>query len=430
MTSYPRGTDWRSILLLIFSLGVIVLAVSAAIGTLLLLALDESILPEFQRNDVSPLATILTASGLVVVGALLIPGAWLSLQRLRGRETRLFSLPPLRPWGWILIPSLWALSMVTATIFHNVRGAGWFVPLLHVLSIGLPIYVVIHIAVNGISLGSSQRAWGVFGIGMTLSPFLAVIAEFIIILFVVVIVGIYLGLNPEKALDIQRIASQIENAPDLESVLALVGPLINHPLVLIGALTFLSFLVPIFEEAFKSAGVWLVADRLASPAQGFALGILSGAGFAIAESLFASITPDDTWALTLSMRAISGSMHMLASGLIGWGIAHACLEKRYLRLAGMTLLAMSLHGAWNAGAVLTVAGGLRVMLTMPDFDILGTLLVLGGAGLLFMLMTGMFVALFVINGKLRITSTPTRPTATLFLSLSTGEKGRGKGGGR
>jgi RsiW-degrading membrane proteinase PrsW (M82 family) len=153
-----------------------------------------------------------------------------------------------------------------------------------------------------------------------------------------------------------------------------------------------------------------VANRIQTPAQGFALGALSGAGFALAESLSASLTADDTWAVTLSVRAISGSMHMLASGLVGWGIAWASLEKRYFRFIGMLLLAILLHSVWNAGAVFSVWGGLRVMLAMPGVDVLGTILAAGGMGLLFFLMTGMFVAIFILNRRFRApTPSPLAP---------------------
>lgn len=406
MDSQSHNADWRSILLLIFSLSVTLMMVLAGIATLLLLVLNESVLSNAPGMNASPLVTILTASGMIVIGILLLPVAWTSLQRLRGMDARVMNFPALRPWLWIAIPALWVLAMILASLFYDVRGAGLFVPLLHILSVGLPIYLVLRIAVNRIPLGSSQRAWGVFGVGVTVSPFLAVIAEFTVIGLGLIGLFVYLGMHPEMAFDIERIASQLENAPDLESLLVLVGPLINNPLSLISALAFLSFFVPIFEETCKSVGVWLVVDKLVSPAQGFALGVVSGAGFALAESLFASITPDSTWALTLAMRAFSGSMHMLATGLVGWGIASARLEKRYWRLVGMILLAMSLHGVWNAGAILTVAGGLRVILAMPEMDALGILFGMAGVGVLFLLMVGMFVALFLINGKLR---TPPKP---------------------
>ena len=406
MDAEPHGTDWRSILLLTFSLGVAVLAILTAIGTLLVLFLNASILYRLQGMNASPLVTILMASALFAMGLLLLPVAWFSWQRLRGQEAHPFSFPPIKPWAWILIPGLWVFAMVAATVFYDARGAGWFVPFLHFFSIGFPIYLVIRIAVNRIPLGSSQRAWGVFGVGMTVGPFLAIIAELSVVVFVLVIVGAYMGLNPEIAFDLQRLAAQIDRAPDMESLLTLVGPYINNPLALIGALALLSVFVPIIEETFKSLGVWLVVDRLSSPAQGFAMGVLSGAGFALAESLFASITPDSAWVMTLSMRAVSGSMHMLVTGLVGWGIAYARLEKRYLRLVSMMLLAIFLHGTWNSGAVLTVAGGLRFMLAATDFDVMGGILMLSGIGLLFVLIAGVIVTLFIINAKLRPRTQP------------------------
>jgi len=401
MESQPRGTDWRSILLLVFSVGIIELTIFSAIGTLLVLFLGESVFPKLQEMNTSPLVTILMANALFFIGVLLMPTAWLSLKHLRGGEIRAFKFAPLQPWAWILIIGLWGLAITTATIFYDAPLAGWYVPFLHFLSIGLPIYFVIRIAANRIPLGSTQRAWGVFGIGLTFSPFLAIIAELIVMAFGLILIGFFMGFRPGMIADLQRLATQIDQAPDMDVLLTQLGPSLNNPLALIGALTLLSFFVPIIEETCKSLGIWAVADRLVSPAQGFAMGVLSGAGFALAESLFGSITPDSAWAVTLAMRAVSGSMHMLASGLVGWGIASARLEKRYFKLAGATLLAMFLHGAWNAGAVFTVAGGLRFMLAASGFDVIGTLLMLAGIGLLFTLIAAVVVALFMINAKLR-----------------------------
>ena len=403
MDSQPRGSDWRAILLLIFSLSGALLAVSAAIGSLVLMAVNESMLQEVAP---SPLANILTASTMIAIGLLLLPVAWLSLGRLRGREFEMFSFPPLRPWTWVILPAFWLLITTLATLFHDSPGASWFAPFLHFFAIAIPLYVIVRIGINRIPLGSSLRAWGVFGSGMTLSPALSVIAEGIVVIFGLIVFGVYLGLNPAKVFDIERLVNQIQQAPDMESLVFLAEPFLKNPLTLLIALVLLSIFVPVIEEIFKSVGVWLVADRFNTPAQGFALGVLSGAGFALAESLFASVTADDTWALTLAMRAISSAMHMLAAGLVGWGIAYARLEKRYLRLFGMMFLAMLLHGAWNAGAVFTTAGGVGIILSMPDFDIFSSIMMIGGVGLLFLLISGMFVALFMLNTRLR---TPFQP---------------------
>jgi len=406
MESKPSGSDWRSILLLIFSASAALLAISGAIGMLILTAVSEKFISEAAP---SPLATTLTATSLIAIGLLLLPMGWLSFKRLQGQEFNSFSLSTLRPWIWFALPAVWLLALTLATLFYNAPGADWYTPFLHFLAIAIPIYLVIHIAANRIPLGSSQRAWSVFACGVSLSPALAVIAEGIIILLGAIAVGLYLMGDPERMLEIERLVNQVQNAPDMDSMLLLLGPVLKNPLTLLAALTLLSVFVPVIEETFKSLGVWLVSNRISTPAQGFALGVLSGAGFALAESLFASATADASWAITLGMRAISGAMHMLAAGLVGWGIAYARLEKRYLRLIGMMFLAMLLHGVWNAGAVFTIAGGVGVMLSMPEFDILGSIMLLAGTGLLFLLMTGMFLALILINIRLRTPITTSLP---------------------
>lgn len=396
-----RGADWRSILTVIFALSGAVFTISTALGLFIFAALNRGALLQM---DTSPLTGILTASTLLAIGLLLLPAAWLSLQRLRGSRLGSFTVPVLRPWEWIVFPAIWALALAAATFYNDAPGAVWYVPILHFFTIALPIYFVARIAINRIPLGTSQRAWGVFGAGMTLGPLLAIIAEGVLLLLGVVIVAVYVGLNPERMADIERLIAQIERAPNVDSLIYQLGPLLKSPLTLLAGLTFLSFLVPIVEEITKSLGVWLVADRITFPGQGFALGVLSGAGFALAESLSASLTADETWAATLSMRAISGSMHMLASGLFGWGIAYARLEKRYPRMIAMAILAMLLHSAWNAGAVFSVWGGARVVLAMPGVDIVGAIVAAGGVGLLFFLITGMFAAFFILNRRFRAQS--------------------------
>ena len=398
MDPKPRGADWRSILLVIFALSGTVFAISSAFGILAFITLNRS---NLLQTNASLLTSILTASTLLAIGILLIPVAWLSVKRLRGFELDTIILPSLHPWEWIAIPGLWALVLTLATLYNSAPGAVWFVPFLHFFAIALPVYFVIRIAINRIPLGSSQRVWGVFGVGMTLGPLLAVIAEVAMFFLGVLVIAVYLRLNPDRMSEIERLVTQIERVHDMDTLLYQVGPLIKNPLTLVAGLTFLSFFVPIIEEISKSLGVWLVADRIRFPAQGFALGALSGAGFALAESLSASLTANDTWAATLSMRALSGSMHMLASGLVGWGIAKASLEKRYSRFIGMMLLAMLIHSVWNAGAIFSMWGGIRVMLAIPGVDVLGAILAAGGMSLLFFMMTGMFAAFFILNRRLR-----------------------------
>jgi uncharacterized membrane protein YidH (DUF202 family) len=396
MDSQPHGYEWRSILLLIFNL----------VGAFFALSVAAILLGMFILNDrtlsvPATLTNILGATTLTAIGLLLLPAGVLSWQRLNGRKFETFRLPSLPAWSWAAIPLLWLLVMVLATLLYEAPFAVWYIPIFHFLAVAIPIYLLVRIGIHTTPLGSSQRAWAVFGSGYSLSLLLAITLEVLLAFLTVVVLGIYIGFNPGMLADMQRLANRIEAARDIEILLPILAPFIKSPLALLAALGYLSFFVPIVEEIAKSIGVWLVADRLRSPMQGFALGFLSGAGFALAESLSATLTPDSTWAITFMTRAASSCMHMLATGLTGMGIATFRLEKSVLKLVGLTSLAVLLHAAWNAGAILTVAGGLRVALAAPQVDIPGSLLALIGAGLMLVLGAGMAVALVLVNLRLR-----------------------------
>lgn len=401
MRNLSISKDWQSLLLLIYSLGGIGMTIIAGVGTIIFLGLRENELVGNFDATFSPLASVLAAGAMLSFTFLLMPLAWLSFQRLRGVESVQFSMPRFPAWSLIALMFLWVIVMLLGTNFHSSRGARLFLPPLHFLSIALPIYMMIRFGISRIQVGSRQQAWGAFGSGLLLGPGISAAAELILVVMGLVIAGIYIVIDPVRLFEFQTLFNQIENAPNLESTVPLLGPLIQSPIPLILALLFLSVLVPIIEEISKTAGLWLIADRLSFPAQGFALGLLSGAGFALAESLFATMTPDSNWYVAISIRSVSGCMHMLTAGLAGWGIAYARVKQDYLRMAGLMILAMLVHGAWNGGVVLSVAGGARVMLAIPDVDFFGTLLTFVGGAITFALFTGMFGALFLINRDLR-----------------------------
>ncbi|MEW6239225.1 MAG: PrsW family glutamic-type intramembrane protease, partial [Chloroflexota bacterium] len=166
---------------------------------------------------------------------------------------------------------------------------------------------------------------------------------------------------------------------------------------------YFSILTPLIEEPVKSIGVWLGADRLRTPAQGFALGALCGAGFAVVESMFATFSPDQSWGVTFLTRSASGLMHITASGLIGWGVARARLSRRHLPLIGAYALGIAIHGLWNGAAISIVAGGMRIALNAVtrEIDFFGIFMALGGMGLLFVMTVAIVVFLPVFNHRLR-----------------------------
>ena len=100
-------------------------------------------------------------------------------------------------------------------------------------------------------------------------------------------------------------------------------------------------------------------------ADGFTLGLISGGAFALLESLGSLSNPvGDGWLFLISGRIGAGLLHMTASGLVGMGLASAWTQKKYFRLALVFLLAVSIHGAWNALSL--TMGFLNVGSTVPE----------------------------------------------------------------
>jgi RsiW-degrading membrane proteinase PrsW (M82 family) len=131
----------------------------------------------------------------------------------------------------------------------------------------------------------------------------------------------------------------------------LLTPIVLNPIVLVSFLVIFAIIVPIVEEVFKPIGVWMFASRLKSPAQGFALGALSGAAFSLVET-FGSSGQTTDWAGLLTVRIGTSILHITSTALMGWGIALAWQHRQYGKLFLIYLGSCTLHGAWNASALL------------------------------------------------------------------------------
>ncbi|MCK4488683.1 MAG: PrsW family intramembrane metalloprotease, partial [Anaerolineales bacterium] len=106
------------------------------------------------------------------------------------------------------------------------------------------------------------------------------------------------------------------------------------------------------EELIKPIAVWFLLGRNLTPREGFLLGAAAGAGYALFENL--TIAADaDIWTFVVISRIGTAAIHILTTALVGWGLASARTEKRYLRLLMSLIASVSLHGVWNGLNILT-----------------------------------------------------------------------------
>ena len=392
------GRDWRSILLAITSTGGAILAVASAVIVVVLQAAMK--LGGDQQNH--PLIdAVLLASAILFIGALLIPAAYYSFQRLMGEEVAADKTGPMNIPTGILLTFAWLGVTALAQIFYGNSILRWITPPFYILSIGLPVYFFARLAIGGLNAGSKQRRWGALGSGMILGPSFASLIELILAIFLLIGVGIYLAFHPELRIVFNMLREQLNNLSNPDDILNLISPYLLNPVVIMVALLFFSVFAPVVEETAKSLTAWTIFDHLSSPAQGFVIGALSGTGFGMVESLLASVQPDPSWATTLLVRGGTTMMHILTAGLTGWGIAWFRANKRPSRMIGAYALAMFLHGLWNACVVFIVIGAVHLTLSGQSNNIMGITLTFFGISILAIISLVVPFALGTINWRLR-----------------------------
>lgn len=336
------GAGWLS--LLQFGLGA--LAIFAAWSVALFSLIGSVIESVLSRSaSIALLGQLISVVGIFFIGAFLLPSTYHALRRILNKMPQPFWLPGKRfGLSIFLLPLLLA-----AGTWATEQDIQWLVLLMHLLAALLTVAWIAWLAVRELNLGSKQRVWGVFGAGLAATPVLAFSLELLGGVFVLAFLSLYIAANPELA----RTMDQLTNfmAPSPELALENLGPLLNDPVILITGLISLSVAVPIIEELLKPFGVYLLLGRKLTPAQGFALGAVCGAGYALVENLMLNTEPSTLFLSTVG-RFGTSAMHIITAALSGYAWTRAVNEKRWLPLLGIFALNVSLHGAWNAMVLL------------------------------------------------------------------------------
>ena len=260
-----------------------------------------------------------------------------------------------------------ALSILLGYLISEMDAVDWLVlPLLTIPAMVLPLAVLLALGTRQLPFGTRWQTWTVLGLSMTLGPFLLFVLEIVLGLVGLIGVVVYIMTQPELVAQLQGISERILIlGPQSQEAIRLLSPYLTRPAVMGGLLLYIAVLVPAIEEILKPIGVWLFAGRLNSPAQGFSLGALSGAGYALIETAGVSGQQSGEWAGLLLSRMGTGLLHVTTSALMGAAIVYAVRERRYARLFGTYLLAVLLHGLWNALATVFTFSTLADFLEQP-----------------------------------------------------------------
>ena len=399
-----KKTHWPSLLILT------VLGLSVAFLLLMALGLGVSSIVSLFTENGDPAGQMISSFAFGFEILILLICSWFVLQKTMGREQA--DAPfifPFADWQIVAVIGVVITSAVIGGLiaYTEIAWLGWIVlPVLTVLVIVPPIWMLFGIGTRGIELGPRWRFFGIFGLSMTIGPVLMVVLEMVLLVGVLIAgAGMLYVQQPALIQELLKLANILKQETNQDVILKLLAPYISNPLMIASAVGYIALAVPLIEELFKPLAVWIFAKKIESPSQGFAMGVLSGAAFALIESLNASGDGSMSWPAIVSIRAGTSLLHMTASGLVGWGIVSAFHEKRPSKFFAAYFTAVAIHGIWNACAVGVGVSMVGEYIGKPEwlYNVIPAMLcgmsVLG---------IGMFAVLIAANRKLR--SSPSSPT--------------------
>ena len=312
-------------------------------------------------QETLPLLSLAWTAG--ISGVLLIPSTAYALMRLLHRPLPNWKLSnPLRTTNRAML--LWSVLVGLGMLISGSENlALWVLPPIQILILGLPLWWLVERGRAGLETGSPQRSWGILGFGLTITSTFTLIAEILAIVILGLLGTLWISTQPEWMEEITRIGQRLAYAQmDPVIIERIITPFLRQPGVLFGILAFTSGIVPLLEELIKPLALWGFAGRKLTPAEGFVMGAMCGATFALFESLgmFLSAGSGEGWAILILGRTGTGILHTVTAAVMGWGLVSAWSERKYWSLGGSYLIAVSLHSLWNLFAMLSGFGILLI----------------------------------------------------------------------
>ena len=311
-----------------------------------------------------PTQSFMVAASLAFAGVLVLPSAWYAWKHIAYASLEPISRTEPRSFGLIL--TLLVLVLVGGALLlgnwasQDNRIAWFLLPPLNIIATGLPALWLVYIGTRGLIPGFPRRQWGVFATGLVLGPVIILVLELLLLIVMGILAILWVMLDPSLANQLNGLVFRLQSvAPNTDAILKILLPFLVNPGILFIIFAFISVLVPMLEEALKPLGVWFLSGQKITPAQGFGYGVLSGAGFGLFENLGNTSSGGEAWALLASTRISTLLLHCFTAGLVGWALASAWSQRRYLRLGITYTIAVLVHGLWNGMAVLGAVSSLQ-----------------------------------------------------------------------
>jgi len=285
--------------------------------------------------------------------------AWQARQAMKSRDSRVFE--PRQTWLWVLLFVL--LVGAGQMILASGRVPRAAFPFIHVAAGALP--PVFFLTAVGRGLGSVTRNRDVvleLGSGAFLSTFLAVCIELAFLLMVVGAVLAVMTLQSDGLAVIQDLIAEM-SAQDWAAGPGSLAPLARSPIVVAAVVLAVALIVPVIEEAVKTAGVGLRMYRQPSLPEALLWGVACGAGFALVEGLLNTIAGLDAWAAVVLLRVGATLLHCFTGALMGVAWYLLVQRREAWRALGLFLASVMVHALWN---LVSVTMSLRSLATLDD----------------------------------------------------------------
>ncbi|UCC65424.1 MAG: PrsW family intramembrane metalloprotease [Anaerolineae bacterium] len=291
-----------------------------------------------------PLTVVTSVAGLASLslglGGTLI---WQGVRTWRGEPDGLFHFPHPIGLGVLFVG---AMAIGQGVLSFDLAPRLFFPPF-QVLAGILPAAIILAFVGRRLSQVARQREIvGLLASGMLLAGPGAIVLVGMAGLALALFLTTLVVLTPGGLDTVQSLLLNIRDPAWLEDPNS-VASLIFTPLGLAGLFLLVVIIGPLIEEMLKPVGVLLIRRR-PKRAEAFLWGIAGASGFAMVEGVLNSAVDLDAWLAVASMRVGTSLMHCLAGGLVGLGWYFLWSARRPLQGIGLYLLAVVLHGTWNA----------------------------------------------------------------------------------